>query len=184
MPTWLVVISCDGARREDADAVERAAVANHLEEPRVVARGGQQARRRPRSSGAGRRRSAPCPSAPSGARDDPCRRLPLAYTAASRSRSAGGRKNCVSFMPSGPVIRVRMNSSSGMPGRALDDAAEDVGVVAVDPGSPGCATNGSVPSRSIVSQIGSSLSAVYQPLPAAGPGPLAVIERGDVRSVP
>ena len=33
----------DRARREDAGAVERAAVANHLEKTRVVARGRQQA---------------------------------------------------------------------------------------------------------------------------------------------
>ena len=37
--------------------------------------------------------------------------------------------------------------------------------------SPGCATNGSVASRSIDSQIGSLLSAVYHPKPAAGPRP-------------
>ena len=46
---------------------------------------------------------------------------------------AGGRKNCVSFIPSGPVIRgARTRRAPCRP--PLDDAAEDVGVVAVDPG--------------------------------------------------
>ena len=43
------------------------------------------------------------------------RRRPLEYTAARRSRCSAGKKNLVSFIPTGSVMRVRTNSSSGTP---------------------------------------------------------------------
>ena len=90
----------DRVRRQDAHPVERAAAAHRLEEACVVAR------RRNQSRAAGEALARPVdvvpwPRAPSGARtllpSCRCRRRRRADPC-----SAGGRKNCVSFMPSGP----------------------------------------------------------------------------------
>ncbi len=89
-------------------------------------------RRRRRNSCADRRRTildrashlARAPVLPSSA---------LAYTAASRSRCAGGKKNCVSVIPSGAGDARAHELVERRARHALDDAAENVGVVAVDP---------------------------------------------------
>ena len=79
----------------------------------------------------------------------------------------------MSVICKGPVIRVRTNSSSGMPDAFSTTQPRMSVLYPYTKASPGCATNGSVPRRSMVSQIGSLLSAVYQPFPAAGPRPFA-----------
>ena len=98
----------DGSRREDADAIERAAVANHLEEARVVARGREQARAAGEVLARARRRSGPARGRPP-ARERSCRPVRSSRPSPGAARCSGGRKNCVSFIPSGVVIRAAMN---------------------------------------------------------------------------
>src|SRR3954468_22351774 len=115
----------DRARRQDAHAVERTAVADHLEEPRIVAGGGQQAGAAGKAAArtvdvmalaaraVGRTADLPAVAvrarpAAAGGPPPPWLSGRGAWPPGSRSRCIGARKNCVSFMPSGPVMRVRI----------------------------------------------------------------------------
>ena len=91
------------ARRQNPRAVERAAAAHRLEEAARSRARSRAGRRRRRNSCAARRRRSPGRARPP-AHARTCRRRRCHRRPRSRSFCAGGRKNCVSFMPSGAVM--------------------------------------------------------------------------------
>src|SRR5678815_1668771 len=113
-------------------------------------------------------------------------RLPvsLAYTVTRRSRCAGGTKKYVSFIRNGPVIRVRMNSSSETRDTFSTTQPRMSVLYPYTHASPGWRRKGSDARRSIVEHTGSSLSAVYHPHPAAGPSPFSRYRVASAESVP
>ena len=162
----------DGARRENTHAVERAAVADHLEKARVVAGGREQ----PGAAGEALARPVDVvPLAPGAVRradDRAVRPARIDRRQAIALRRPAGRTACPSSR-AGSVIAPRRTRRAACRTRVrrrsrgcrccsrrptLRPAARRT---AASPAAPSCRRSPS------------SLSAVYQPNPAAGPRPLA-----------